>query len=124
MSTANRRGAAMIVELLLRFLIGGAIVCAFSVISEVIKPQSYAGIFGAAPSVALATLGLTFVLKPAPYVAKEGHAMLAGAVALCTYCAFVGWLFLHFKHHPILEATVPWLLWFAIAFGLWGAFLR
>jgi hypothetical protein len=45
----------MIVELLLRCLIGGVIVCAFSAVSEVIKPQSYAGIFGAAPSVALAT---------------------------------------------------------------------
>jgi hypothetical protein len=124
MPAANRHLATMIVELLLRCLIGGVIVCAFSAVSEVIKPQSYAGIFGAAPSVALATLGLTFILKPAAYIADEGHAMLAGAIALCVYCAFVSWLFLHFKHHPILEATVPWLLWFAVAFGLWGAFLQ
>lgn len=114
----------MITELLLRFLIGGAVVCVFSAISAVIKPQSFAGIFGAAPSVALATLGLTFVLKPAAYVAAEGHAMLAGAVALGVYCLFVAWLFLHFKHHPLLEATVPWLLWLGVAFGLWGVLLR
>lgn len=114
----------MIMELLLRFLIGGAVVSVFSAISQVIKPQSFAGVFGAAPSVALATLGLTFILKPAADVAKEGHAMLAGAVALCVYCLFVAWLFLHLKHHPILEAMVPWLLWFAVAFGLWGSLLR
>jgi len=114
----------MITELLLRFLIGGIVVCAFSAVSQVIKPQSFAGIFGAAPSVALATLGLTFILKPANYVAQEGHAMLAGAVALVLYCLFVAWLFLHFAHHPVLEATVPWLLWFVVAFGIWGLVLR
>ena len=114
----------MILELVLRFLIGGSVVCAFSAISEVIKPQSYAGIFGAAPSVALATLGLTFILKPASFVAKEGHAMLFGAMALFGYCLFVSWLFFHFKHHPVLEATLPWLLWFGLAFGLWGVALR
>jgi hypothetical protein len=114
----------MIIELLLRFLIGGIVVCAFSAVSQVIKPQSFAGIFGAAPSVALATLGLTFILKPAATIAKEGHAMLAGAIALCAYCLFVAWLFLHFKHHPVVEATVPWLLWFGVAFGIWGSVLR
>jgi hypothetical protein len=112
------------IELLLRFLIGGIIVCVFSAVSSVIKPQSYAGIFGAAPSVALATLGLTFILKPAAYVAAEGRAMLAGAVALAIYCLFVAWLFLHFQHHPVLEAAVPWVVWLGVAFGLWGAFLR
>jgi hypothetical protein len=111
-------------ELLLRFLIGGLVVSAFSVVGEVVKPQSYAGIFGAAPSVALATLGLTFILKPAPYVAREGHAMLAGAVALVVYCLLVSWLFFRHQHHPVLEATAPWLPWFAVAFGLWGIFLR
>ncbi len=114
----------MIVELLLRFLIGGLVVSAFSLISQVIKPQSFAGIFGLAPSVALATLGLTFVVKPASDVAKEGHAMLAGAVALLVYCLLVSGLFYRFAHHPVVEATLPWLPWFAIAFGLWAVALR
>lgn len=114
----------MAVELVLRFLIGGLVVSAFSLLSEALKPQSFAGVFGAAPSVALATLGLTFVLKPAAYVAREGHAMLAGALALFAYCLLVSWLFFRFAHHPVLEATVPWLLWFAVAFGLWSSVLR
>ena len=114
----------MIVELLLRFVIGGLVVSAFSLISEALKPQTFAGVFGAAPSVALATLGLTFILKPASDVAKEGHAMLAGAVALFVYCLLVSGLFYRFAHHPVAEATLPWLPWFAVAFGLWAAALR
>ena len=46
-------------EILLRFLIGGAVVSAFALLGDLFKPKSFAGLFGAAPSVALATLGLT-----------------------------------------------------------------
>jgi hypothetical protein len=42
----------------LRFLIGGTIVSVFALIGDVLKPKGFAGLFGAAPSVALATLGL------------------------------------------------------------------
>ena len=42
-------------EFLIRFLIGGAIVSAFAMIGDVLRPKSFAGLFGAAPSVALAT---------------------------------------------------------------------
>jgi len=45
--------------ILLRFLIGGLVVSVFAVISDIVKPKSFAGLFGAAPSVALATIGLT-----------------------------------------------------------------
>ena len=49
----------MLMDLVARFLIGGVIVSAFAVIGSLLKPVSFAGLFGAAPSVALATLGLT-----------------------------------------------------------------
>ena len=45
-------------ETLLRFFIGGAVVSAFALLGDLFKPKSFAGLFGAAPSVALATLGL------------------------------------------------------------------
>jgi len=114
----------MLIELLLRFVIGGLAVSAFSLLGEVLKPKSFAGIFGAAPSVALATLGLTFATHPAGYSALEGRSMLAGAAALCAYCLLVSGLFARSGHHAIVETTVPWILWFAVAFGLWAAFLR
>ena len=44
---------------LARFFIGGLIVSFFAVLAEMFRPKSFAGLFGAAPSIALATLGLT-----------------------------------------------------------------
>jgi hypothetical protein len=48
-------------QILGRFIIGGAIVSAFASIGDLLKPKSFAGLFGAAPSVALATLAMTIV---------------------------------------------------------------
>jgi hypothetical protein len=42
-------------ELVARFLIGGIIVSLFAAIAEIVRPKSFAGLFGAAPSIALTT---------------------------------------------------------------------
>jgi hypothetical protein len=36
-------------ELILRFLIGGTLVSAFALIGDLLRPKSFAGLFGAAP---------------------------------------------------------------------------
>ena len=46
-------------EIIFRFLMGGFVVSLFAASGDLLKPKSFAGLFGAAPSVALATLGLT-----------------------------------------------------------------
>src|SRR4051794_11685958 len=69
-------------ELGLRFLIGGIVVSMFAVIGDLLRPKTFAGLFGAAPSVALATLGLTFWSKGGATVVTEGRSMIVGAVAL------------------------------------------
>jgi tetrahydromethanopterin S-methyltransferase subunit C len=48
-------------QLVFRFLVGGLIVSLFAALADVLKPKSFAGLFGAAPSVGLATLALTVV---------------------------------------------------------------
>ncbi|HZC43144.1 MAG TPA: DUF3147 family protein, partial [Acidobacteriaceae bacterium] len=68
-------------EILLRFLIGGTMVAAFSFIGCLFSPKSFAGLFGAAPSVALATLGLTVLSRGSQYAAIEARSMIGGAVA-------------------------------------------
>jgi hypothetical protein len=45
---------ALMSELLLRFAIGGIVVSAFATLGDVFKPKSFAGLFEAAPSLALA----------------------------------------------------------------------
>jgi hypothetical protein len=63
-------------EILIRFFIGGAVVSAFVNVSDLLKPKSFAGLFGAAPSVALATLGLTAAREGASYAATEARSMM------------------------------------------------
>ena len=75
----------MVLEYGLRFLAGGIAVSAFATLGDMLRPQSFAGLFGAAPSIALATLLITLARKGAPFVAVEGRSMIVGAFALATY---------------------------------------
>jgi hypothetical protein len=59
------------------------------VLGEILRPKSFAGLFGAAPSVALATLGIAMFLHGAGYAAMQGHAIIGGAVALAAHSIVV-----------------------------------
>ena len=53
-------------ELVVRFLVGGVLVSTFALLGEIFRPKSFAGLFGAAPSIALATVGLPIPKDEAP----------------------------------------------------------
>jgi len=111
-------------DLVLRFLIGGAVVSAFAIVADLLKPRGFAGLFGAAPSVALATLALTTAHDGSAYAAVECHSMLVGAVALGLYAWAVGRL-VGRRHMETLPATLYGIMiWFAAAFGMFWGFLR
>ena len=76
-------------DIVIRFVVGGVFVSAFALIGSVLKPKSFAGLFGAAPSVALGSLALTISKEGTTYAATETRSMIAGAVALLVYCASV-----------------------------------
>src|SRR3954452_7548254 len=82
-----RSGTLM--DYLIRFLAGGFIVSAFAVLADVLRPKSFAGLFGAAPSVALATLSLALWKEGGAYVSIEGRSMILGALALAVYSLVV-----------------------------------
>src|SRR5436853_1786226 len=105
-------------EILLRFLIGGAVVSAFALLGDLFKPKSFAGLFGAAPSVALATLGLTVATEGASYASIEARSMMAGAIAFFVYASVVSWLLMHHHVKALLLTTCLIPLWFVVAFGL------
>jgi hypothetical protein len=111
-------------ELVLRFLIGGATVSAFAVIGDVLRPKSFAGLFGAAPSVALAGLALVIVTKGSSYAAVEARSMMAGAAAFLLYTACACWLMLRRNSSALRTAAALIPLWFAAALGLWLTVLR
>jgi len=72
----------MMSDVAIRFVVGGSIVSAFAIVGDILKPKSFAGLFGAAPSVALATLLLTIYSKGAIFAAAEARAMIGGVIAL------------------------------------------
>src|SRR6266550_4014459 len=111
-------------EMLIRFLIGGVVVSAFAFMGDLLKPKSFAGLFGAAPSVALATLGLTLATEDAHYVATEARSMMTGAIAFFAYACFVSWAMTRYKPKALFLTTCAIPLWFGVGFGLWRVWLK
>jgi hypothetical protein len=104
-------------DILLRFFIGGIVVSAFSICSDLLRPKSFAGLFGAAPSIALAGLALTLTQHNAAYVAVEARSMIFGAIAFLCY-AYVAGQLLKRTGRSALAITVGALpIWFGISFG-------
>jgi Protein of unknown function (DUF3147) len=111
-------------EILLRFVIGGIVVSTFAILADLFKPKSFAGLFGAAPSVALATLGLTVVTNGRLYAAIEARSMIAGAVAFFVYASWISWLMMRYKLRALAVTASSIFVWMAVAFGLWYVKLR
>ena len=105
-------------EYLIRFVAGGLVVSIFAILGDVLRPKSFAGLFGAAPSVALATLGLAFWKHGGAYVVTEGRSMILGALALTAYCAAVCQLLMRMRCSALTATGASVLIWFAVAFGL------
>jgi hypothetical protein len=109
-------------EYVLRFVAGGIAVSAFAAFGDALRPKSFAGLFGAAPSIALATLVITVSKDGTTFAAVEGRSMIVGAVALAAY----GWgtclLLQKFKISSWVATLVALLVWFAVAFGASAVF--
>ena len=58
-------------EYVIRFFIGGFAVSAFAVLGDLFRPKSFAGLFGAAPSIVLATLAMAFWNQGPEYAASK-----------------------------------------------------
>ena len=111
-------------DIIIRFLIGGVFVSAFAIIGSMLKPKSFAGLFGAAPSVALATLALTISKDGKRYAAVEARSMIVGAAALLIYCVVVLHLLKRTRLHTSAATIFTIVVWFAAAFALWWGMLK
>jgi uncharacterized membrane protein (GlpM family) len=114
----------LITQLILRFAIGGLIVSLFAALGDILKPKSFAGLFGAAPSVALATLGLTIAADGKLYAAIEARSMIVGAIAFCAYATLCSWLMMRKRMHSKFASTSALALWLICALGVWAIVLR
>jgi Protein of unknown function (DUF3147) len=117
-SAAKALAKSEVTEYVIRFLVGGAAVSAFAMLGDVLKPKSFAGLFGAAPSVALATLGIAVYQHGPAYAALQGLSMMAGAVALVAYSIVVCQLLVRTPLRALYATSLSLVVWLAAAFGL------
>ena len=108
----------------LRFLAGGIAVSAFAALGDTLRPKSFAGLFGAAPSIALATLLITLSQKGASFAAVEGRSMIVGAFALAAYSWVVCVLLKKFLLSSRTATMATLIVWFVVAFGVSAALFQ
>jgi uncharacterized protein DUF3147 len=105
-------------EYLLRFFLGGVVVSAFAMLGDVLRPKSFAGLFGAAPSVALATLGIAVYQHGAGYAALQSQSMMVGSIALGLYSVVVCHLLVRARLRAVPSTLLSLVVWLIAAFGL------
>jgi len=105
-------------ETLIRFFVGGLFVSLFAVLGDLLKPKSFAGLFGAAPSVALATLILTIHSRGHAFASAEARSMVFGTIAFFVYACAVCHIILRYRLTASIVASVSIVIWLAIAFTL------
>jgi hypothetical protein len=88
------------------------------------KFPSFAGLFGAAPSIALVTLLITLSQKGAPFAAIEGRSMIGGAFALAPYSWTVCVVLKEFLLSSPTAAMATPVVWFAVALGVSAALFQ
>ena len=111
------------IDVVVRFVAGGVIVSVFALIGDLLSPKSFAGLLGAAPSVALATLGLTLMRDGRAYATLECRSMIAGAVGLLVYAAFASRLMMRRRTPALPAALIALPAWFVVAFAGWFAWI-
>jgi uncharacterized membrane protein (GlpM family) len=120
----QRDGVEEVMDMMLRFLIGGMVVSVFAILGDVLKPESLGGVFAAAPTIALATLVLTMHKHGGVYVATEARSMVAGAIAFFAYACAVSFVLMRWRSKALTTAIALLPIWFATAAGLWSLWLR
>lgn len=94
-------------------LAGGILVVAFALLSEGLSPKRFAGLFSAAPAVAIAGLAIT-LLDKTPHDAHQGTVgMIAGSAGMIAYAAAVVPVLR--RRRASVAATLALGAWFAVA---------
>jgi uncharacterized membrane protein (GlpM family) len=100
-----------VVILAIKGLAGGSLVLAFALLSQGLTPKRFAGLFSAAPAVAIASLTVTLLDKGAHDAHQAAAGMIAGGVGMAAYAAAVV---------PLLRRTRAGVA-STMALGVWTA---
>lgn len=99
--------------IVLRAVIAGVFVVGFSVLGEVLRRKRFAGLFGAAPSLALANLIVVVVALGSAQATADARSMTVGAVGFVAYCLLERSLLPRLS--AVRASLVCSLLWFVVA---------
>lgn len=102
-----------ILILAIKGLAGGSLVVAFALLSEGLTPKRFAGLFGAAPAVALAGLTVVLLDKGAREAHQNAAGMIAGAAGMVAYAAAAVPLLRRWRASR--AAALALLAWVAVA---------
>jgi hypothetical protein len=111
-------------DIIVRAVLGGVVISAFAIMGDLLQPKSFAGLFGAAPSLALASLALTVIHRGSVYASVEARSMILGAVAFFIYASVVSRVMIRQKWAALPVASIFLVLWLVSALGLWYGLLR
>lgn len=101
------------ISVLVKALAGGSLVVLFALLSQSLAPKRFAGLFGAAPAVAIAGLAVTLVSKGALDARHSSLGMVAGSAGMAVYaCATVVLLK---RASPLASSVSALALWGAVA---------
>jgi uncharacterized membrane protein (GlpM family) len=110
------------VVLLIKAVNGGLFVVVFALLGEVLAPKRFAGLFSAAPSVALGSLSVTIIDKGTGEARQNTIGMLVGAVALVAFCVTARRLVQRFD--AMRGSALACGAWLIVAVGGYLAVLR
>jgi uncharacterized membrane protein (GlpM family) len=99
--------------IVIRAAAGGLLVLAFALISEAVKPKRFAGLFSAAPAVAIAGLVVTLVTTPGSDARDASLGMLAGSAGMLAYAVAV--VALLRGRNSRLASAIAMVAWLGIA---------
>ncbi len=105
--------------LLLRGAVGGTLVVAFAVLSETLGPKSFAGVFGAAPSIALASFLVTIADKGEHAARIQSLSMIFAAFAMLAYCVTA--VFTVDRFGALRGSALAFVSWVVVATLAYGA---
>ncbi|MDB5554344.1 MAG: hypothetical protein JWL86_4328 [Rhizobium sp.] len=86
---------------------------------DVLRPKSFAGLFGAALSVALVSLALAFSMHGSGYVSAQVTLMMAGAAALLSFSVVTRQLLGKTALSAMSVTLLAFPVWLIVAFGLY-----
>jgi hypothetical protein len=101
---------------------GGTLVVVFALISEALKPKAFAGLFSAAPSVALASLAVTVVFEGVNRARTDSVGMVVGGIGMSACCVLAAVAIP--RTRAVWGSAIAWTGWAAVSLGLyWAAFV-